>query len=120
MQTIEALQAELAHWKSNHANLAQRCQYLAQRLDLPVDRIPAYLAHVEEIKTLALALRFSDALRAKLQAENAALRAEPSPLFTPKSLWEANIAYERQAFAQGLHLAARGAIPIFTEIGKQA
>lgn len=44
--------AELTHWKANHQHLVQRCCYLGQRLDLPVDRIPAYQRHVEEITQL--------------------------------------------------------------------
>lgn len=30
------------HWKSNHADMVNRCALLSQRPDVPVDRIPAY------------------------------------------------------------------------------
>ncbi len=36
------LRAQLAHWKSNHDQLAARCAILRERDDLPVDRLPAY------------------------------------------------------------------------------
>ena len=39
---IERLKAELAHWKANHEDLKRRLQFLNQRTDLPVDRIPVY------------------------------------------------------------------------------
>ena len=39
---IHKLKKELAHWKSNHADMVSRCALLSQREDLPVDRIPAY------------------------------------------------------------------------------
>jgi hypothetical protein len=34
--------ANASHWKSNHADQVARCALLRERLDLPVDRIPAY------------------------------------------------------------------------------
>lgn len=33
---------ELEHVRANHDDLVKRCALLRQRLDLPVDRIPAY------------------------------------------------------------------------------
>lgn len=51
-------------------------------------------------------LDLSEALRARLHEENMALRAAPSPVFTPQSDTPAGRQLEREAFAKGLHLAA--------------
>jgi predicted nucleic acid-binding Zn-ribbon protein len=39
---VDADLAEIAHWKANHRNMVEKCAFLSQRPDLPVDRIPAY------------------------------------------------------------------------------
>ncbi len=41
---INRLEAELQHWKSNHADVVARLAIATQRPDLPVDRIPAIKA----------------------------------------------------------------------------
>jgi hypothetical protein len=51
-------------------------------------------------------LELSEALRAKLLEENAALLAQPSPLFQPRAGTEECRQFEREAFAKGLHHAA--------------
>lgn len=59
--------------------------------------------------TLELALsmlQLSEALRAKLVEEKAALLAQPSPMFYPTSPTEEGRRLEREAFALGLHHAA--------------
>jgi hypothetical protein len=57
-----------------------------------------------ELATSMLAL--SEALRAKLVEEKAALLAMPSPLFVPRSPTLEGRQLEREAFAKGLHHAA--------------
>lgn len=57
-----------------------------------------------ELATSMLAL--SEALRAKLVEEKAALLAMPSPLFQPRSSSLDCRQFEREAFAKGLHHAA--------------
>lgn len=42
LEKIAALEKEVAYWKTNHADMVKRCEFLSQRPDLPVDRIPAY------------------------------------------------------------------------------
>ena len=59
--------------------------------------------------TLAEALAMldvSEALRAKLVEDKAALLAQPSSLFNPRSLTPEGRQLEREAFAKGLHHAA--------------
>ena len=46
------LDAEVKHWKANHADLKNRLAFVNQRPDLPVDRIPAYEKMDAEIKEL--------------------------------------------------------------------
>lgn len=53
--------SQIKHWKSNHDNMVDRCNMLAQRPDLPVDRIPAFNA-------LAKAQAKIDELEAKISA----------------------------------------------------
>lgn len=61
---------------------------------------PLTIAVVQSMLTL------SEAVRAKLLEENAALLAKPSPLFAPVSTTEEGRQLEREAFAKGLHHAA--------------
>ncbi len=103
---LDPLAAEVAHWRSNHANMVARCAYLQQRPDLPVDRIPAFKAHVHQIDLLSAMLDLSEALRAKLLDEVHALRAAPSRAFEPRSASAECRQYEREAYARGLHAAA--------------
>jgi hypothetical protein len=58
------------------------------------------------VEVLQAMLELSDALRAKLLDEKAALLAQPSPLFRPKGATAEAQQLERQAFAAGLHHAA--------------
>lgn len=46
---LEALRAEVKHWKANHEDLKRRLAFQTQRPDLPVDRIPAYKLMREDI-----------------------------------------------------------------------
>ncbi|GGY67843.1 hypothetical protein [Pseudoduganella albidiflava] len=69
---VAQLEGSLAHWKANHADMATRCQYLAQRKDLPVDRIPAYLAHAQRIADLTVENSYLTALLAGRVARRAA------------------------------------------------
>ena len=39
---IAELEKQVSHWKANHDHMQERCAWLSQRTDLPVDRIPAY------------------------------------------------------------------------------
>ncbi len=59
------LEAGLAHWKKNHAAMVERCSYLSQRKDLPVDRIPAYQAHAARVAELQA---HNDYLAARIDA----------------------------------------------------
>lgn len=54
---IEQLEADLAHWKANHAALVRRCAIYSQRPDLPVDRIPAADAYQAVIDRQAAEMR---------------------------------------------------------------
>lgn len=103
--TVAQLAADAAHWRANHAHMVARCAYLHQRPDLPVDRIPAFEAHVNQINLLRAMFDLSEAVRAKLLEENFALKAAPSALFTPQCDTAAGRQFEREAFAKGLHLA---------------
>jgi hypothetical protein len=57
-------------------------------------------------EVLQAMLDVSEALRAKLLDEKAALLAQPSPIFRPCSTTEEGRQLEREAFAKGLHHAA--------------
>jgi hypothetical protein len=39
---IDALKAEVAHWKANHDNMVSRSRVLMDRTDLPLDRVRAF------------------------------------------------------------------------------
>jgi hypothetical protein len=39
---IAKSQKGVVHWKANHDSMVEKCAFLSQRPDLPVDRIPAY------------------------------------------------------------------------------
>jgi len=41
-QQIRKLQAEVAHWKANHASEVQRGRILKERTDMPIERVRAY------------------------------------------------------------------------------
>ena len=41
-QQIRKLQAEVAHWKANHASEVQRARILKERTDIPIERVRAY------------------------------------------------------------------------------
>lgn len=58
------------------------------------------------VDLLQAMLELSEALRAKLAEENAALLAKPSPLFHPAGDTPEGRQLEREAFAKGLHHAA--------------
>jgi hypothetical protein len=49
---IAEITAERDHWKNNHDNMILRNSFLSQRLDLPVDRIPAYTALEAELNAM--------------------------------------------------------------------
>jgi hypothetical protein len=38
----DALKAEVAHWKANHASEVQRARILKERPDIPIERVQAY------------------------------------------------------------------------------
>jgi hypothetical protein len=67
---LEALRAEVKHWKSNHADVVSRLAIATQRPDLPVDRIPA----IKEIETLR-------AENARLLGENEGFRTKNDHAF---------------------------------------
>jgi len=48
----DRLAKELKHWQANHGDMVRRCQFLSQRPDLPVDRIPAYEAMAKELEAV--------------------------------------------------------------------
>ena len=45
---IDALKAEVAHWKANHNNMVNRSRVLIDRTDLPLERVKAF----EQLETL--------------------------------------------------------------------
>jgi uncharacterized coiled-coil DUF342 family protein len=45
---IDALNAEVAHWKANHDNMVNRSRVLIDRPDLPLERVKAF----EQLETL--------------------------------------------------------------------
>jgi hypothetical protein len=49
---IARLTGELAHWKASHADMVNRCAFLSERPDLPVDRISAFERMNAEIARL--------------------------------------------------------------------
>ncbi len=65
------------------------------------------MSAVPDAGQLQALLTLSEALRARQWHENQALRAAPSQLFMPKSDTPEGRQLERDAFAKGLHLAAR-------------
>jgi predicted nuclease with TOPRIM domain len=61
--------AEVAHWKANHDNMAKKNALLSQRHDLPVDRIQA-AKHFDDLSAEVERLR-EDAMRYRyLRDEN--------------------------------------------------
>jgi hypothetical protein len=56
-------------------------------------------------------LNVSEALRQKLVEEKAALLAQPSSMFQPQSPTPEGRQREREAFARGLHFAAKSRCP---------
>ncbi len=64
---VRSGEIDVAHWQANHAHMVRRCGYMAQRKDLPVDRIPAFQRHVTEIEHLQAEVR---RLQAALASEN--------------------------------------------------
>jgi hypothetical protein len=42
MDEIIALQAEVTHWKANHAREVERARILKERPDMPIERVQAY------------------------------------------------------------------------------
>lgn len=63
------------------------------------------------VEVLQAMLELSDAIRAKLLDQNAALLAKPSPLFYPRGATPEVQQLERQAYAAGLHHAANLRLP---------
>jgi hypothetical protein len=59
---IDALKAEVKHWKANHENMVNRSRVLIDRPDLPLERVQAF----RQIE--------------RLQAEVAQLKAEGEPV----------------------------------------
>jgi hypothetical protein len=45
---IDAIKAEVSHWKANHANMVNRSRVLIDRTDLPLERVKAF----EQLETL--------------------------------------------------------------------
>jgi len=77
MRTQNAqLAASIAQWQKNHAHMVTRCAYLLQRRDLPVDRLPAYQAHVRRIEALEELVKAQhQALDDAVALNNAEIRA---------------------------------------------
>lgn len=73
-ERILALESEVRHWKSNHANQVARTGLLTQRPDMPVDRLPAYERSIKleadvaslEARNKMLALALHEACYGKL------------------------------------------------------
>lgn len=42
LKEIDALKAEVAHWKANHNNMVNRSRMLIDRPDLPLERVKAF------------------------------------------------------------------------------
>lgn len=61
-EILKPMAEQIAHWKANHADMVVRNKVLAERPDLPVDRIPVYL----EVKRMQEAHRKVEKLLAAL------------------------------------------------------
>ncbi|MDY7537553.1 hypothetical protein RGU72_04710 [Undibacterium sp. 5I1] len=66
------LEKELAHWKSNHADVVKRLAIATQRLDLPVERILA-MREMETLQTKVAELEKENALLKDVEASFAHL-----------------------------------------------
>ena len=86
---LDDMRKERDHWKANHGNMVEKCAFLSQRPDLPVDRIPAYKELSAELSAMtAERNRFKRAIHAAngclsdLTAERDSLAAEIDALRT--------------------------------------
>ena len=59
---IASLEAQVEHWKANHAHMVERCNFLGQRHELPVDRIPAFERMTKEMAQLKALARAASAV----------------------------------------------------------
>jgi len=53
---IQELEAEIHHWKANHADLKNRLAVVQTRPDLPLDRLAIYDRFSEQVRSLREAL----------------------------------------------------------------